>query len=252
MTPVERKFQEENRTLLGMVTPFHFIFHCHISLRYRYIYYATTKVACTTTLLALQRAELQDSSILPMDLGDVHERNLSPLLKPTQVGPLSKLIESPNYFKFCFVRNPFTRALSCYLEKIAGDPQVHKRHILRQLGRPVDDLSQTVTFEEFLDAVAAQQTQEMNEHWCLQSFHLCWRRIPFDLIGRFESFCNDFDEALSNIGINSNKYFDRQKYNTTGSDVLLKNYYDHRLVSLVRRIYHEDFQNFGYPLDLPS
>src|SRR5689334_14598047 len=182
MTPMERFFSRANKTLLGAALPEDFIYFCNISQKYRYFYLATPKVACTTAILTLQKAELEDINV-SADPPDVHDREHSPLLKPMQVGRLSALLESPEYFKFCFVRNPFTRLLSCYLDKIAGEHPVtffQKSLILRQLGRQLDDMLQFVSFEEFVDAVAAQRLEEMESHWSVQWHHLCEGRIPFD------------------------------------------------------------------------
>jgi dermatan 4-sulfotransferase 1 len=203
--------------------------------------------------LTLQKAELEDINV-SADPPDVHDREHSPLLKPMQVGRLSALLEAPEYFKFCFVRNPFTRLLSCYLDKIASEHPVtffQKSLILRQLGRQLDDMLQFVSFEEFVDAVAAQRLEEMESHWSVQWHHLCEGRIPFDVTGRFENFSTDFEEILGRIGINSSIYFDYQKHNVTESNLRLNEFYDKRLEELVRRVYAADFDHFGYLPDLP-
>lgn len=250
MTPIKRRFAQENRDLIGIVKPIYFIYYCNISLKYQYVYYATPKVACSTTLLTLQRAEIEDPYYFPLEFEDIHEKELSPLLTPTQIGSLSRLLASPYYCKFCFVRNPFTRILSCYLDKVAGG-HPHKRVVLNLLGRPQEDLSQPVTFEEFVDVIAAQPISEMHDHWFIQWYHLGEGRFPFDIIGRFETFSSDFEEILRRIGIDATTYYAQEMRNVTNAGFLLEQYYDKRLVEIVRRVYALDFEHFGYPLDLP-
>jgi len=250
MTPIERRFAQENRDLIGIVKPSLFIYFCNISLKYRYIYHSTPKVACSTTLLTLQRAEIEDPDFFYPEFEDIHEKNLSALLRPTQIGSLSRLLASPHYFKFCFVRNPFTRILSCYLDKMEGG-HPHKRVVLSLLGRPAEDLSQPVSFEEFLDAIATQHISEMQDHWFIQWYHLGEGRLPFDIIGRFETFPRDFGEILERIGIDVTTYYAQEVRNVTNAGRLLEQYYDKRLAELVRRIYAVDFEHFGYPRDLP-
>ncbi|MBD0335929.1 MAG: sulfotransferase family 2 domain-containing protein [Cyanobacteria bacterium Co-bin13] len=106
----------------------------HISLKHRYLYVDTPKVGCSTIKLTLQRLELEDEQFARDDFEDIHLRKFSPLLMPIQVGPLDAFLSRSDIFKFCFVRNPYTRVLSCYLDKIAA-PHPIKAQILRQLVR---------------------------------------------------------------------------------------------------------------------
>ena len=168
----------------------------------------------------------------------------------TQIGSLKRLLESPKYLKFCFVRNPFTRILSCYLDKIVRN-QPQKSAILKQLGRSAADLNQPVAFDEFLDAVAALPLSGMDDHWCPQWFHTMQGRIVYDVVGRFESFHDDFVGIAERLSIDFDRYYCRETRNETGSQHLLAQYYDRRLVELVGRVYAADFAGFGSSLELP-
>jgi hypothetical protein len=81
----------------------------NISLTHKYIYVATPKCGCSTILLTLQRIELDDPNFQRSDFEDLHLRRFSPLLDPKQVGSFRRLLDDQNYFKFCFVRHPYTR-----------------------------------------------------------------------------------------------------------------------------------------------
>jgi Sulfotransferase family len=241
----------ENRDVIGEIDPQKFAYSCHLSARYPYIYYATPKTGCSTIKLTLQRAELEDDTFVPPDFEELHVRETSPLLMPTQVHSFRRLLGSPEYLKFCFVRNPFTRVLSCYLDKIdRGRSQ--KAIILRQLGRSPEEPSTSITFEEFLDAVAAQPVTAMDDHWCVQWFHTAQGRFPYDVVSRYESFDRDLARIAERLGIDLDRYYSRERRNETGAERLLGRYYDRRLVELVRRIYAADFSGFGYSLELPQ
>ena len=74
------------------------------------VYVEVPKVACSSIKLAI--AELLDS---PLDGpgGDPHQSTF-PVVTPDTDGP----VMFPGFFSFTFVRNPWSRLLSCYRDKI--------------------------------------------------------------------------------------------------------------------------------------
>src|SRR5579862_1067334 len=160
------------------------VYGTNISLQYNYIFVETPKCGCTAIKAALQRLELRDPDFARENLEDIHVRESSPLLNPRQVGSFRKLINRPEIFKFCFVRHPFTRLLSCYLDKIQRNrPQ--KAAILRQVGFPEDRLDTVLTFDQFVRAVVEQPISLMDPHWRVQYYQTMQVGIKYDFIGRF-------------------------------------------------------------------
>jgi hypothetical protein len=242
-------FVAENADLFGTVTPESVNFHANVSLQHRYLYYETPKVACSSVMVTLSRFETEDES-LTFDLHEVHA--ISPLLSPVQVASsFKRLRDDAGFFAFAFVRNPFTRLLSAYLDKIRGR-MPHKRIILRQLGRYDGTLAGEVTFAEFVDAVAAEPVQIMDPHWKVQHHHLLRGRLRFDAIGRFERFDEDFAAIGRRLHPDFARYVQRDTRHATGAGAALRDHYDARLVEVVRRVYAEDFDGFGYERDLPT
>ncbi|MFX7776439.1 sulfotransferase family 2 domain-containing protein, partial [Acinetobacter baumannii] len=84
-----------------------------------------------------------------------------------------------------FVRNPFTRVLSGFLDKIRRN-QPQKAQILRMSGRSGHDLSVEISFSEFIDAICAMPDSMLDVHWALQSQVIFLDSINYDFIGRFE------------------------------------------------------------------
>ena len=107
MSPWER-FVKDVENLCPFVHESMLSYGVHISLRHRYIYVETPKVACTTIKLALQRLEWGDSDYYPDNMEVIHLRECSPLLTPRQILSFPSALKNPYYFKFCFVRNPYT------------------------------------------------------------------------------------------------------------------------------------------------
>jgi hypothetical protein len=250
-TNLQVRFVRENAALFGSLKPSTFIYSCNISLRFRYVFIEVPKVACSSIKLTLQRAELDDPTFQREDFEDLHLRRFSPLLRPDQVGNLRRLLEAPDFVRFCFVRNPFTRLLSCYLDKIVGNrPQ--KQSVLRQLGRFTQDMDAPVTFAEFVDAVAAQPDAVKDPHWAVQWQHTLQGRIAYEMIGRYETFEQDFRTILDRIGIDHGRYHATERRHATSAARKLTDHYDVRMIEQVRRVYREDFEGFGYPMDLPA
>jgi len=83
---------------------------------------------------------------------NIHKREFSPLIKPSQVGNFDKFLNRNKLFKFCFVRNPYTRLLSAYFEKIKlGKSQ--KCSILLHMGKYPYNLNTEISFSEFVHVV---------------------------------------------------------------------------------------------------
>lgn len=251
-------FRRRITDVIGSVNPDIFLYSCNISHKYRYIYVETPKVACSTIKLTLQRAELEDPTFMQSSFLDIHDRRSSPLSHPAQIESFPDLISSDKYFKFCFVRNPFVRMLSCYLDKIVVHRDAHivgdrpeKRQILSQLNRSTDDLTARVTFREFVHAVAAQPPELMDPHWAIQWFHTAQGRIRYDQIGRFEDFLADFRTICGRISMNLSRYYHDERRNETTAQHKLSQYYTPEIADVVRDVYHDDFEGFGYPYTIP-
>ncbi|KAL9986222.1 hypothetical protein ACROYT_G000332 [Oculina patagonica] len=109
-----------------------------------------------------------------------------------------------SYFKFVFVREPFERLLSAYLEKFySGDPGFHNnfgREIIRRYrpgGNPED---KNITFDEFVNYVINIGDGYWNEHWKTYDklCHPCG--VHYDFIGKF----NNLQEEARYICLGNN------------------------------------------------
>ena len=140
----------------------------NISLGHRYIYVTTPKCGCSTIQLSLQRLELANPNFDRADFEDLHVRKYSPLLNARQVGSFTQLLNNPSFVKFCFVRHPYSRLLSAYLDKIVRDKGPAKANVLTLLGG--SDLNQEVSFEDFINVICEQPVIQMDDHWRVQYY----------------------------------------------------------------------------------
>ena len=207
------------------------------------IYTETPKVGCTVIKRILQYGELGfDSNKLP---ADVHEPLTSPLANISDdENEFYRAIRSDEYFKFSFVRNPLSRTLSAYLDKIIRQ---REDYLPRQQKLGIDLSEHTPTFDEFVDIIYAQHLSEMDVHWAPQTFLLGIENIRYDYLGRFEFFQASVEELIARTGhkIPPNTFKIGQT-DATNATNLLARYYSKKSLKKVQDIFSDDFKYLGY------
>jgi hypothetical protein len=215
----------------------------HVSDRHRFVYVEVPKAGCSLVKRALQCSELGgDPERVPRR---VHDRTLSPLLRPEDSAASLRLLLTPagDYFRFTVVRDPFSRILSTYLDKIAGR-QAERRRRLPALGVAADA---ELGFTEFLTLVQRQRVSRMDIHWAPQVALVGHRRIPYDFVGRFERLRNDLLELRTRLDLQfPRSLLEVESGHTTHASDRLSAFYDDTSIRLVREIYREDFVRLGY------
>lgn len=230
------------------LTAVQFEYAANLSTRYSYLYVETPKVACSTIKLTLQRLELDDPSFNRLDFEDIHDRAFSPLLKPSQIGDFTKYIQRKDVFKFCFCRNPYTRLLSAYLDKIKGNrPQ--KKEILRHLGKDSSQLASEITFDTFVNVICEQPISQMDPHWRVQFMQTCQEDIQYDFIGSVENFDDDYEQVLARLTPDHEPYLTTEIRHATNSVNKLHQYYTATIRKMVLDKFRRDFDYFGYDPD---
>lgn len=214
---------------------------CNWSKKKKYIFVETAKVACHQIKYTLQCAE-KEKVIIYDDPSHVHEKKFSPLLSPLDdIKNFILALNDDSYLKFCFVRNPFSRILSCYLDKFVNN-EFERRRLSPYLGLSP---TQRPTFETFLSVISEQDDHDRDIHWASQTFLLQPKKIKYNVVGRFENFNAEFSEICRRLGIE--KYFvaPPTHYSTNASGKLSE-YYTDAARDIVRGVYSEDFRNFNY------
>ena len=105
---------------------------------------------------------------LPPDFRDVN-RWAWPMLLPSDLG--LKRVENLNAripFKFAIVRNPYARTLSCYIDKFSHG-RVNPTGLGIRLGADT-----AVDFAGFVERICAQEPAQMDPHWRIQYFNICF------------------------------------------------------------------------------
>jgi hypothetical protein len=132
------------------------------------------------------------------------------------------------------VRNPFTRTLSGFLDKVTHPTTP----VLREFGyRRIDD------FETYLHIIAKLEARDMNGHFRAQNVNLDYPRIAYDAIFYLENLA-----PLTRFLLQVCPGFklERNAPHARGANSKLREYYTDRTVDLVREIFARDFELFGY------
>ena len=207
----------------------------HFSVKHRFLYVETPKVACSTIKRMLQR-------IVGIAPQDVHDRSQSPLCSPLTDAAGFLEAQASDYLRFSFVRNPFTRILSCYLDKFVTN-SFERARLLPELGLKSDaDLS----FTDFLEAVQSQTYYDMDIHWLPQSVILEGLVKPA-FIGRFENIRADMASVLAAIG--SHEEAQPFRPHATDAGAKVAEYLTPEALRLILEIYEQDFIQFSYSPD---
>ena len=158
-------------------------------------------------------------------------------------------------FWMTFVRNPYTRILSAYLDKFVQD---HRGQFLKyaEQARALNKnhaSEKRITFEDFVNLVSRQRPEDMNRHWRPQVLTIRMDRIKYDFIGRVEKFDEDVGVFLGSLkaelGIDPSSL--SHSFHKTDARSKIRKYFSNpALVQQVYEIYREDFETFGYSPDI--
>ena len=143
------------------------------------------------------------------------------------------------YFKFTLVRNPYTRTLSAYLDKVVREKVVPERLSCRYKGHP----------PSFLDFCLYLEDGGLNDsvHWGPQTRMLVLPFDQFDHVMKLERFEEDFSVVLEKLGLSEGFAAARHDRHKTGSDRKRDLYYCDRTRAIVSELFEEDFRLLGYP-----
>ena len=148
---------------------------------------------------------------------------------------LNKNPECKDYFKFCFVRNPYHRFISSWFDLASP----HSGHLKQEW----NDLDEYTSFEDFY-------SNFLDSKWIkwvhfLPQYSFCYVDgiNKMDFIGRQENFDEDFSEACKLIGI-QRPVTERVRFSKkpkSNKELLTK-----ELQDVIDKFYDKDFKEFKY------
>jgi hypothetical protein len=198
---------------LSPLRPSRMAYNLTISHHHRFIWFRVAKTA-TRTLFSHFR-----NHNIPLDAEH-----------PYQVRYSERYYRS--YFKFSFVRNPWDRVVSAWVNKVVD----HNRWNFDEATlRELQEFRNFVTYLETLDLSVCDQ------HLRRQSDLIDLNNLDF--LGRFESFDRDFAEVCHRLGLPD---YEPAVHNQSPKRNDYRSYYDDALAERVSNLYRKDIQLFNY------
>lgn len=228
-----------------------FDYHANPSEKHSLLFVENPKVASTSILKELQKFEIGELDKAPIN---THDRNNSPFPRMSSLDTeiQCKMLFSDEIFRSTFVRNPYSRLLSAYLSKIDNSlrPKAEILGIINGVPKKeITDLTQKVSFEEFVEVVCSMDVNNMDPHWKPQVDQTLHGLIDYNFIGRFENLNEDYESMCNQVfGTHSSSL--TQSKNKTGSASKLLEMYSDNVVKMVHTTFAKDFEVFGYYSDI--
>lgn len=140
-----------------------------------------------------------------------------------------------DYFKFAFVRNPYSRAISAYLYIRKTERSVQHRRL------------KNLTFKQFLleqySNYIIYKTKGLQILAPQYDFlHSCNGDMLADYVGRYENINEDYNYICRRLKITDTVLPHLNHSNNFG----LGEYYDAATVSIINDMFKVDFETFGY------
>ncbi len=152
-------------------------------------------------------------------------------------------LEYPNYLKCAFIRNPWDRIVSCYLNKIKKDESFEKG-VMRKFKR-FKVFYAGMSFREFLREVNVIPDEVADGHFASQNRRLIMEgEIIMDELFRFENYESEVNRLLSRVRLDKLAEFPRINRNKGRSSY--PEYYDSGMCEIVSNRYKKDIKLSNY------
>jgi hypothetical protein len=222
------------------------------------------------------------SSIKPnsskIDLWSIYQKTTFPNVRlPTVSDPLS--LFSKSFIRAIFVRHPFERLASAYVDKIATlsaepftlyddlrrsicrkysssyltitqqDEYRYNRVLRKQINEPCEKV--IPTFEHFVDYIMSDSSQ-VDVHWKPYSTlcHVC--TFKYNFIGKYETMQDDLNFLRSKVGLDSTDWNIDNYFSTGKTREYYKSMYSKfpiHLMCNLKNFYNDDLSLFNYQFE---
>ncbi|MDX1642965.1 MAG: sulfotransferase family 2 domain-containing protein [Thermoanaerobaculia bacterium] len=213
-----------------------------INHRHRFICIDIPRVASRSLYLSLQPG----TTYLADDLGIPYLEEVRGKAK-ARIARLEPEVWR-EYYKFAFVRNPWSRAVSMWWFLETGAVRTRLPAAVASL--PFVLRSDRRRFLRFLKKIPGYLSDDREDY-----FHERWHVAPqhehlidpqgelaLDFVGRFEHLQRDFDFVCRQVGLDARRLEHVHKSRCR----LYTDYYDEEAKDLVAQIYARDVETFGY------
>lgn len=206
------------------------------------VYLNNPKVGCSTVKTALWKALSPETAQGQID---VHTIKGSPFMDDIEI-----LDWLENARIFTFVRNPFVRLVSAYLNKIVCQEAAQWQPFVRRYKVPDDKV---LPFDNFVQLISEDAPEDLDPHWRPQHINLMYPFIRPNAIGKLEHMDEELPVILKRFLSVPLAPVQRKNQHGTNAEATYLQYF--RNPNTLRRaitLYYNDFCYFNYSLDLDS
>lgn len=155
--------------------------------------------------------------------------------------------QHPDYFSFSFVRNPWSRALSCYHSKIEN-AAIGKQARIHSLYK---GLTPDMSFEDFVRWLGSDEGRDeiADRHWISQHLFLTndAGEMICDYVGKYESLNDDWASICEKLGVGELS-LPHKGWNSSAKSGLTdyRKHYTEETRAIIAKRYARDIELFGY------
>jgi hypothetical protein len=224
-----------------------------VSLEHKILYIETPKAACTTIKSLLR--DLCGAPPIEYPLDSWRESRRDMFIHIRSNVPLPSLLDldeqtqrhvltAPDFLRFSIVRNPYTRLVSAWRNKIMLCEPGYE-HIYQELMGDMPSLysKKLLAFEQFLRFLETEpDLRSCNGHWRRQVDLLLYPAIPYTHIGKLEQLPMTMDLIGKHLGAAHPLQVGRS--NSTGGGG--RDPIDAATAARIYALYTQDFEAFDY------
>jgi len=218
-----------------------------VDVRKRYLYFEVPKAACTQMKELLRRQV--GAPPLQLFVGKLMEtrRDMFVHARDLDDATQREVLESESFFRFTIVRNPYTRLVSAWKNKVVPCEPGAERLYLEIKGRLPDmHAKELIAFDEFVNYLQAKSDlSAADPHWRRQVDHLFFDALSFSHVGKLENMSASLARFQQHLGLAEPLMGGRKN---VSAPVGLATY-DQDLADKVYSLYQEDFERLGYARD---
>lgn len=169
----------------------------HVWQKPAFVYFNNPKVVSSSTKAGLNRAIARRFGIeMRYDtLEGVHERGVNPMKTPEEVGQklFARLLRDPAVTRFAFVRDPLSRLISAYADRLSTSGGAQKPPFARLAAHLGLKAGAELSFADFARLCADDPAvRDFDPHWRLQRRQIAFDLVPYSFVGHHESWSRDF------------------------------------------------------------
>jgi hypothetical protein len=234
-----------------------------VSPNHQYFFLGLGKTASTRVKLSLHI--LEGYEVIAEPFPWLHARSDSQESFVSKLSDFSsdqaiEILTSPEWFRFCFVRNPYDRLFAAYKSNIMQEmdpPSPYYTQVKDKIRDLFDYEGRTnkpnavISFADFVSYVEQTVAHIPDYHWSPISWGLRPDLIDYDFVGYVENFEADFKTVLQRLNVTDEIMPDLLKPVNQSSvqGIPLSAVYSWDLAERVYNIYKDDFESYGYEKD---